>query len=448
MELRQSEGDNYKALARERLDQILSGELVDGLDNVGRQVADLLKVRDSEIERLQKSVQESHEVQTQMEAKREEQRKRVAEAAERLDDSEAATQERLQSDSEYKKQYEKTQKSDLIADQAEKKAEEAQSNREEKGKPYEDDPLFIYLWKRGYGTSRYSANPLIRFFDGKVARLCGYHDARPNYHMLLEIPERLKEHADRQREAAKAQLEKLQSMEREAAEADGIPQLQAEVDHAEEELDKIDAEIEREEKRFHDLAEKQAQYAAGEDERLRQCIDLIAAELKRDTLISLRRHAEATRGQRDDAIVVDLARLDREKDLLDEELKNHKRMYERRLERLRELEEVRRKFKQNRYDDIHSSFPNGQLVGSILGEFLRGLATSGELWTTIQRNQRYRRRGANPTFGSGGLGLPGSGNVWRMPGSSRGGGWRIPKFPGGGGFGGGGGGGFHTGGGF
>ena len=51
-----------------------------------------------------------------------------------------------------------------------RKTEQAEADREEKGKPYRDDPLFMYLWERGYGTSAYKAGNLIAWLDGLVAR--------------------------------------------------------------------------------------------------------------------------------------------------------------------------------------------------------------------------------------------------------------------------------------
>ncbi len=86
--------------------------------------------------------------------------------------------------------------SDLIR-RAEEKAARAEADREEKRRPYEADPLFMYLWRRRYGTRDYRASPLVRYFDRKVAHHIGYEAARVNYTMLLELPDRLREHAER-----------------------------------------------------------------------------------------------------------------------------------------------------------------------------------------------------------------------------------------------------------
>ena len=110
---------------------------------------------------------------------------------------------------------------------AAEKAAQADKDLAEKRKPYDADPIFSYLWKRGYGTSAYRAGFLARYFDAKLAKLVDYDKARPNYYMLTEIPVRLRDHATRQHEAIAAAKSDLVALERKALEADGIAPLEA-----------------------------------------------------------------------------------------------------------------------------------------------------------------------------------------------------------------------------
>jgi hypothetical protein len=55
----------------------------------------------------------------------------------------------------------------------------------------------MYLWRRRFGTREYRASGLVRYFDRKVAYHIGYEAARVNYGLLLELPERLREHVER-----------------------------------------------------------------------------------------------------------------------------------------------------------------------------------------------------------------------------------------------------------
>jgi hypothetical protein len=425
--LRQAEADKYRRLAGLRLNQLSQEEISAGLDAADRRVTELLSERERALEVIDEQAQVSRHALAKLENSRELQRQRVAAAVEGLDRAEAATQMRLETQADYRAQLEQARKADGIAARAEQKTEQAQRDRAGKGKRYEADSVFMYLWKRGYGTSQYHANSLIRFLDAKVARLCNYGAARTNYAMLLEIPLRLDQHAKSVRQAADAELSRLTSLEEQAADADGIPELAAMLEQAERELDGIDAQMVAEEKRFRELLEQRGAYAAGSDDYVRRALETLVAALKRDTLASLRREAELTPTAEDDVLIRELIDLEQEREPLTDSVENGKRLRERHLERVQELEEIRHRFKRARYDDVHSSFSDSGLLTMILSEFLRGVATSTDLWGTIRRSQRYRRIESNPVFGSGGIGTRRR-SPWRVPspgGGSRGGGFRT-----------------------
>ena len=163
--LRQQQAKKYQDLARIRLDHIISSETVDGLKAAERRVMELLQLRGDELSRLSADLERLGNEQLQMEQQRELQADKVAAAAGALDDRETLTQQQLHQDQAYRAQLERFEAADRIASHAEEKMRDAQENREQKGRSYEEDPLFSYLWSRSYGTRDYTAGPLIRFLD-------------------------------------------------------------------------------------------------------------------------------------------------------------------------------------------------------------------------------------------------------------------------------------------
>ena len=89
-----------------------------------------------------------------------------------------------------------------VLEAAERKATQAEADLAAKRVPYEQDPIFMYLWRRGFGTPRYASTGLVRNLDRMVARHVNYADASRNYAMLTELPIRLREHAERLRSGA------------------------------------------------------------------------------------------------------------------------------------------------------------------------------------------------------------------------------------------------------
>lgn len=421
--LQEQQTERFKELAKIRLDQIISGGLAEGLDAAHRRVRELLDARMRSLDALERSIREARDGQQGLERRRGEIVDEVDEAAQALDAAEAAVQRQLEKVADYQAQLQEARSADRVADRAESKRDEARQNRAEKGKPYEDDPLFSYLWKRGYGTSRYSGNPLTRLLDRWVAGLCGYQDARPNYSMLLEIPERLRDHADSVRALADREFEALKAMEEQAARTGGVPPLREALEQAEQKLEEIDDSIRENEFQQSELLEKRTAFTAGEDEHFRQAVDTFGEAFERENLSALYRYADATPTAEDDIIVQELAESRDRADALKQTLDEHKHMRLRHLERVKELEEIRSRFKRERYDGAYSGFDNGALVGMILAQFLQGMASRDDLWRTIQREQRHRRVESSPDFGSGGFRR--RKGTWRTPFPRTGGGFRT-----------------------
>ena len=451
--------DAYKALAEHRLAQLERGDVMRGLDTVSKRIARLVDERRSRHEQLLADLRADEGRLGGLEGEREQQRQVVEDAVRTLDEEEAVVQASLEADPAFTAQLEQAHRAEAIANEAEAKAADARADQQEKGKPYESDRLFMYLWDRGYGTSEYRANPVSRMLDRWVARLCDYDEARPNYWMLNEIPLRLEEHARQARAVADTEFEKLESLERAAAATAGVSELQRELEQEEARLESIDEEIRLSERRLAELRESLGRFVAGDDELMQQILKELAGEMQSEGIRVLQNRAAATPERTDDDLVARIIALDDELELMTERLRDLRKLYSNRAHRSQALERVRGQFKRNGYDDLRSVFVDSGLISAALGEFLRGVLDEDDLWRQISRQYRNRTIQSKPDFGS--AGFPRRTSTWGTPrsrppvwGNPRpgSGGFRLPRGGGlGGGFGGlrrRGGGGFSTGGGF
>ena len=429
--LQQARVEDIRELARLRVDMMASGNTLSGIDAVERQVAAVLKARQTAEAELDARIPALQDERNGLEAGRETQRQAVEEAADALDLAEAATQARLDADADYQAQEQRTREADRIARHAEDKALHSEQEKNEKGQSYRDDALFLYLWDRHYGTPQYRAWPVTRWLDTKVARLVDFEDARANYARLQEIPVRLREHAEQKKRDAEAAFEVLRGLDEQAREQDGVVALEASRDQQQAGLEEIDARIEEAAERYGELLARKEDFAVGEDEHYRKAVGYVASELRRDDTRELRRDAMATPFPDDDLVVNRLFEREHQAQQLETSLNELKRALRQQHEKLQELESLRADFRHRRYDQSGYSFSDGTLIAAMLGNFLNGMLDRDSLWRVLEQQQRYRPRRTNPTFGSGGFGR---GTVW---GGRRGGFGR-----------GGGGGGFRTGGGF
>ena len=427
----QQQTEALKRMAAMRLDAMRQGRVIDRLDSADYKVSELLEQRQDAIVTLNEQTAQARVALQALEDRRDSLHDDVDAAAQQLAEREAEVQSMLETDARFQAQLDATQKADAIAVSAAEKAEIVADDRREKGIPYENDSLFMYLWNRGYGTSEYRANPLARMLDGWVARLCKYHDARPNYWM--------REHANSKRTDAEREIEKLQAIEEEAARTGGVHTARAALEDAERLQDEIDEQIAGAEARLRELEVKQSRFAAGDDRYLAECLSLFAETLERRDVSDLTHLARATMTTEDDAIVDDIRALRRDDAALRDELENNRSRHREHLRRVQELEQVRQRFKKNRYDDLRSGFDKGEVVTSMIQEVLRGAIRGGALWNVMRQYQRYRDvGGAWPDFGSGGITRPGRRPptsrppTWHWPGRNRSnnrGGFKLPRAP-------------------
>jgi hypothetical protein len=445
--LRQREIGVLSVLARIRMREIEGGELKAALDETGRRVKELLDQREGALAAVGEELAAAERQQAALEQQRTAQHGVVDAAEKAVDEAEAAAQQALGADSNYRAKLEAAAASDHVADSAEAKAAAAREDRERKGKPYEADPLFAYLWGRSFGTPAYAHGGLARALDGWVARVADYEPHRRDYWLLTELPARFDEHATRMRAQADADLAAVQALEKAAAEAAGVPARQKALDDAKAELAKIDEKIDEQEAAVAALVERRASFAAGDDEISRQCNELIRETLKREQMRTLRERASATPSTDDDAAVDELTEIRANLPRIEEEATRSRTLHEAHTQRVAKLEEIRKRFKESRYDAVSSEFVNGALIAALLTQLLAGSVPLGDFWDALKKQQRYRQL-ADPRFGSGRF-PRGGGGPWHNPGGWGGGG--LGGGGGGGGFGRGGGfggGGFRSGGGF
>ena len=310
------------------------------------------------------------------------------------------------------------QASDLQAIAAEslRKTQQAEADREQKGRPYRDDVLFMYLWNRGYGTRNYQANNLFRWLDGKVAALIGFNAARPNFAMLNELPLRLREHADRQAANAAAAEKAVDDLENRAIDAAGGQPVREAIEAAQAAIAAIDAKIVAAEDERDESAKAMRNLAQGSDPALEAALSAFAESLGREDIKTLLAEARRTATAQDDALIAQIDDLRMRVREEDAETADQKDRLKTLATRRRELEDISYEFKKQRFDDPRSTFREDKLVGDLLNDFLRGGIAAATYWDLWRRSQNWN---SGTSDWGGGYGLPRNGrNPWPNNGGS------------------------------
>ena len=442
--IRETEAELFRQLAQVRLDPAMQAELDGRISSAENKARDLLKAHARDLGKAEKDVAELDVALARLTAERGEALKEYEGHQGELKALAARLGPTIARDPEFSAKRQTASELAEIAAQSMRKTEQAEADREQKGKPYRDDPLFMYLWEAGYGTASYRGNNLIRYFDSKVADLVGFAKARPNFAMLNEIPLRLREHAERQIENAKQAEIEVDALETVAIDKAGGKPMREAMMAAQQRLDDLDAQIVATEDQRDAATRLVGQLSQGSDPAFEGALGELAAALGREDIQTLLAEARRTRSGQDDTIVaqIDDARArSKEEEGETRELNERLRTL---ATRRRELEDIQWEFKKQRFDDPRSTFRNDKLVGDVLNDFLRGGISAASYWDQWQRSQNWS---AGTSDWGGGVGLPnngrqrsstpwpnGGGSTMNWPDSSFGGGKSKPR---GGGFGGG-----------
>lgn len=406
--IRETEAELVRQLAKFRLDPAVQVELAAQMSGAEAKARDMLKAHAAEMGKTEKALADIDLELNGLTAERAELLRQQGEQQDALKTLTAQANATLAGNMAYAAQKANWLQLQETAAQALDKTTQAEADREQKGRPYRDDPLFSYLWARRYGTSAYSQSGLTRALDGWVARLIAYPKAQANFAMLNDIPLRLREHAQHQAELAQAAAAVVGELEGKALDAAGGKPLQEQLAKTQEQIEAIDARITAAEDRRDLAARAMGQLAEGADPAFEQALSTLAESLMHADIQTLLADARRTSSGRDDTLVaqIDEARA-RFKDE-DAETRDQRERLKTLAARRRELEDIQWEFKKSRFDDPRSSFGEDRLVGDLLNDFLRGGISAASYWEQWRRSQNFNQ-GTN--WGTGTPQRP-SANAW------------------------------------
>jgi chromosome segregation ATPase len=386
----------YRELAEVRARNAVADGVIDEADRLSARVANLLSARQRTIDDLKARYAAAEERRNGLIAARDGLVDRIDKLEKRLDELALKAREALSSDRGYRGDVEALEAARAVHAKAADKARRAREDRERKGRAYENDPLFMYLWRRRFGQHGYTASGIIKMLDEWVARLVGYHGARANYAVLNEIPVRLDEHVARLAEKLAGKRTVVDDREtakiRELAHADIAGDLRAARDDEAARAREIEAATAE----LSDVGEQLNKYAEGLDPAFAKAIEMSTEFLGKEDTNRLIAVARRTPSPTDDEIATRIAGFDRRVAELTSERDRKTQDLEKLFAKRDELLRIAADFRRAHYDDAASEFRGRDVAEVILSELIRGAITGADYWARTRRRQRWRSRPADP----------------------------------------------------
>ena len=429
-EVRSEQVDHYRELADIRID-VIAGTIDDTqLDTLHKAARELLQQHEDYVASESQALSEADETLTDLEAQRAELATAHRAAMDAYEEKVAETEARLTGDPAYIALARASDQAAAIASRAHQKLAIAKTDLEEKGAPYQRDKLFAYLWRRGFRTPASKAGPFFRFLDGWVAGICGYDQAWMNYQRLSQLPEWLEGHAAEQDSKADAALEALEQAEQAALAESGAEALRQRADTLLADIQRTDQAIDAAEAEHQAIAQRHADALNADAGPARDARRLLEDGLRQTAFQDLRTLAAETIDLRDDQIVDTLVKLRTEEMSLDLEGERLSGLPDRLQTDLAALEDLRRRFKQARYDTSYAMFSAAALDDALAG-LVSGRFGAERAFEYLSRSVKRIEPKAQPGFGgqprSSTLGFPDvlGDVIWEIAKeSSRGGGLR------------------------
>jgi cell division protein FtsB len=401
--LRLQRTEAFRELARLKLDAITRDQLVGQLDAAERQALTLLTSRQEALRQLTERRHQAEERVRQAEARRQASVDALEQALADIEATRRDVEAKVSVDPEWISARARVDEITGQAQQAEKKAVQAEADREEKRRPYEDDPLFMYLWKRKFGTAAYRASPLTRYMDRLVARVVGYDKARANYALLNEIPERLREHARRIMNELRDARDRLTALERQALVAAGIPPLEAKAAQGKEAVDDAERGLAEARQTLAELDRTHDTSVLEGDAPYREAVSLLAAADEREDLDQLYQEALRTPTPQDEAIVRRIQATDVMIIRVQRQAADAHRQLKETAQRRAAIEHEWEQLRSQGYDTPYGTFGNEAALGNVLGGVLTG-AIGGAILGQVLRGGFHH--GPSPWDSGFGGGIP------------------------------------------
>ncbi len=410
-EIRKEQVSTYQSLAEMRLETLSEDKDSDELTllNSEKRAHILLSSHDSFIADEQAKLNAASEDIKRLEISREEVASRLDSAVELFEKRVAKIEASLSEDEDYQLLAEAMEDAAAISERAHSKLTLAQEDQNTKGKPYENDQLFSYLWKRKFRTPEYKAPSFIRFLDNWVAKICKYDQAYLNYGRLTELPVRLAEHANQTDEKLATARKILEVAEADALRAGGADALKKTADDLRAEVENLDAQIEAAEARHQALAHSHDAAVNADAGPALEAKRVLEKALMRASFPDLRILVAETITPEDDRLVDRLVKLRTEElefEVTSDDLADAPA--ERRAD-LSLLENLRREFKRAKFDSPYASFKSSS-IETVITSLLRGHTDVNGARRLLNKAIIRQHPRVDPDFGgrnrSSTLGLP------------------------------------------
>lgn len=399
----QQRGHALVELAQHYLPDLSGSTVSQQFIEVRSQLQQLLKEKQRREVELQSSWDANLDRRSQLESEVETLTDRLNDLAAQRDELQLQLANRLKDHEDFQQLSEQALTAENLLKRNELRVAEMRDEVAEKLPAYEKSRLFQYLFRRGYGTSKYKLRGLTKQLDGWVAKLAKYNKNRQSYDFLRVTPELMAAEVERRQAEFTKLMERIEAIEDSISDEIGLTEvlrqgtelgeqrerLLSDTATLEDERRKIEAEMES-------LQEKHNEYYVAGINRLKEFLGSMEES-------ALAKRTRATPQPADDAIFKEIRHCNQQLREARTQTQEDRQQLEYWQSKLSGIDQVVRQFHSSEFDSRRSFFSRRLNTEQAVNRFLQGSSSAQQLWSEIRQNQQFVR----PEFDNGWGGMEG-----------------------------------------
>jgi len=310
-------------------------------------------------------------------------------ANERQERLAVAVSEALSTDAAFADSANRAAEAEASLQRAEANLDEIEQDALGKLPSYEQSSLFMYLYRRKFGTPQYRSRGFTRSTDQWLSRYIGYPEARKGYEFLKSTPQHMREVIADDRLALNTVLDELERRRDAVAQELGLTDTIAEVQRLTDRRAKLVQSLAEIERRTQTLQSERLQVDDPKGRYYHKAIEKFREMLGKADPRALAEQAKLTATVQDDAIVDRLQGLHTEMEQVTDQVRQRQQTVARLTQHLQSVGTIINRFRAAGFDSQRAEFDGSVDVAGELHAALEGPGDYEGLWQRLRKSQRW-----------------------------------------------------------
>jgi hypothetical protein len=296
---------------------------------------------------------------------------------------------RLATDPEFQQLSRQALDAELQLDANEQRVEEVQLEASRKLPAYSGSRLFMYLYRRQYGTPEYTARGFTRRIDSWLARWIGFLPARTGYEFLKRTPELVTAEVEQRRVAFDQLMDQVEASEQQIADAAGLTPVLREGEQVGTERDRLLARLSEEREQSQRVDAELLQLDTRQGRFYQEALQRLTSFLQSTETSVLEQRARQTPEPADDQIVSRIDWLTKEIARVQPEVAELLKRSQGAEARSEGMSFVVRRAEQANIDSDRCTVKAGSDIDRDVEQFLKGGMNAQDLWRAIDSQLHF-----------------------------------------------------------